>query len=291
MPELPEVETVCRGLAPHLEGHRIVRVTVRRRDLRQPIPRGFARQIEGRLVTRVERRAKYILLHLIDGGSDGGSGGNVVIWHLGMSGRALVVDGPKTEPAKPAKHDHVMLRTDEGKSIVFNDPRRFGLMVLAAERGLAEHALLRRLGPEPLSDAFDAASLAAALNGRQGAVKTAIMDQGVVAGMGNIYASESLFRAAISPKRKACTVRGGRASKLVHAIRDVFREAINAGGSTLRDHRRPDGDIGRFQNAFRVYGREGAACPGCDCDPAISGGIRKISQSGRATFYCPRRQR
>ncbi len=282
MPELPEVETVCRGLAPHLEGHRIARVTIRRRDLRQPIARGFSGQIEGRLVSLVERRAKYILLHLADGG--------VVIWHLGMSGRAQVLDAARTKQAKPAKHDHVVLLTDEGKSVVFNDPRRFGLMVLATESGLAEHPLLKRLGPEPLSDAFAAAALMAALASRQGAVKTAIMDQSVVAGMGNIYASESLFRAAISPKRKASTVRGGRASKLVAAIREVFREAIIAGGSTLRDHRRPDGDIGRFQNAFQVYGRDGAACPGCDCNPAKSGGIRKISQAGRATFYCPRRQ-
>jgi formamidopyrimidine-DNA glycosylase len=280
MPELPEVETVCRGLAPHLEGRRIVRVIVRRRDLRRPIPRGFAGKIEGRRVARVERRAKYILLHL--------SGGGVVIWHLGMSGRVQVLAGPQ---AKPAKHAHVTLQTDGGKSVVFVDPRRFGLMVLAAEDGLAEHALLRRLGPEPLGDAFDAASLAASLKGRQGAIKTAIMDQGIVAGMGNIYASESLFRAAISPKRKAGTVRGGRAARLVAAIRGVFIEAINAGGSTLRDHRRPNGDRGRFQHAFRVYGRDGKACPGCDCNPAISGGIRKISQSGRATFYCPRRQR
>ncbi|HEC90879.1 MAG TPA: bifunctional DNA-formamidopyrimidine glycosylase/DNA-(apurinic or apyrimidinic site) lyase [Alphaproteobacteria bacterium] len=284
MPELPEVETVCRGLAPHLEGRRIARVTVRRRDLRRPIPRGFAGQVEGRLVARVERRAKYILIHLSGGGSDG----SVMIWHLGMSGRAQVLDG---HPHPPAKHDHVIIETDGGKSVVFNDPRRFGLMVLAAESGLAEHPLLKRLGPEPLGDAFTQATLAAALAGRRGAVKTAIMDQSIVAGMGNIYASESLFRAAISPKRKASTVRGARASKLVAAIREVFREAIIAGGSTLRDHRRPDGDIGRFQNAFQVYGRDGEACPGCNCNPAISGGIRKISQAGRATFYCPHRQR
>ena len=280
MPELPEVETVCRGLAPHLEGRRIGRVIIRRRDLRRPIPRGFAGKVEGRLVARVERRAKYILIHLADGG--------VVIWHLGMSGRARVLDGP---PHPPARHDHVIFEIDEGKTVVFNDPRRFGLMVLAAESGLAEHALLRRLGPEPLGDAFTAHTLAAALKGRRGAIKTAIMDQGIVAGMGNIYASESLFRAAVSPKRKASTVRGARAAKLVAAIRDVFTDAIAAGGSTLRDHRRPDGDSGRFQHAFQVYGRDGEACPGCDCSLAESGGIRKISQAGRSTFYCPRHQR
>ncbi len=280
MPELPEVETVCRGLAPHMEGRRIVRVTVRRRDLRRPIPRGFAGKIEGRLVTRVTRRAKYILIHLV--------GDGVVIWHLGMSGRAQVLDGP---PRPPARHDHVIFEIDGGKAVVFNDPRRFGMMDLTVEGGLAGHPLLKGLGPEPLDDAFTAQTLAAALKGRRGTIKTAIMGQGIVAGMGNIYASESLFRAAISPKRTAGTVQGGRAERLVRAIRDVFREAIAAGGSTLRDHRRPDGDSGYFQHAFRVYGREGAACPGCDCDPAISGGIRKISQAGRATFYCPRRQR
>jgi len=280
MPELPEVETVRLGLAPVLEGRRLKRVILRRRDLRLPIPPGFAEALRGRRVERLDRRAKYLLVHV--------SGGRVLIWHLGMSGRVKIEDAM---PDPPAKHDHVLFETDQAKAIVFNDPRRFGMMTLGDADSLDCHPLLKSLGPEPLGNGFSGPHLAARLRGRRGPIKAAILDQGVVAGMGNIYASESLFRAGISPKRTAATVQGGRAEKLAHAIREVLRDAIAAGGSTLRDHRRPDGELGYFQHSFAVYGRAGEACPGCDCDVSATGGVRKRTQSGRSTFYCPRRQR
>jgi len=280
MPELPEVETVRRGLVPVLEGRVLVGVQQRRQDLRIPFPENFARRLEGRRVAGLGRRAKFLLLRLDDG--------NVVIVHLGMSGRFAVHTGPA--PA-PGPHDHVIFETDGGATVVFTDPRRFGLMTLCAQADLAAHPYLARLGPEPLSNGFSGPVLAGRLKRRNAPIKAALLDQAVVAGLGNIYICESLFRAGISPKRKARTVQGGRAERLAAAIRGVLAAAIAAGGSSLRDHRRTDGELGYFQHHFAVYGRAGEACPGCDCDLARTGGVRRLVQSGRSTFYCAARQR
>ena len=280
MAELPEVETIRRGLAPVLEGRVLRRVTARRPDLRRPLPADFARRTRGRRVLEIGRRGKFLLMFLDDGA--------VLIMHMGMSGRIKIFNG---NPPPPEPHDHVIFETDAGATIRFCDPRRFGLMDLARGEGLSGHPLLARLGPEPLDAAFDGVALAALLARRNGPIKTALMDQAVVAGLGNIYVCESLFRAGISPKRKAMTVNGRRAGRLAAAIRAVLEDAIAAGGSTLRDHRQPSGELGYFQHRFAVYGRTGEPCPGCDCDRAKTRGIRRIVQSGRSTFYCATRQR
>jgi formamidopyrimidine-DNA glycosylase len=283
MPELPEVETVRRGLVPVLEGRRLLGVTARRRDLRFRLPRDFARRLEGRRVEAVGRRGKFLLLHLDDGW--------VVLIHLGMSGRIRCFPAAAGPPPPPAAHDHVVFETDAGASLRFNDARRFGFIDLCRAADLPRHPMLSRLGPEPLTDGFDGAGLAARLGGRRTAIKSALGDQSVVAGLGNIYVSESLFRAGLSPKRLADTVKGRRAERLAAAIRAVLEDAIAAGGSTLRDHRRPDGELGYFQHRFAVYGRAGQRCPGCACDVGRTGGIRHIVQAGRSTFYCATRQR
>ncbi|MDP6572885.1 MAG: bifunctional DNA-formamidopyrimidine glycosylase/DNA-(apurinic or apyrimidinic site) lyase [Rhodospirillales bacterium] len=285
MPELPEVETVRRGLAPVLEGRRLVRVTAARADLRLPLPVDLAQRLSGRRITAVGRRGKYLLVH--------SEGGAVLVVHLGMTGRMKVFTGaaPPPEP-----HDHVVFETEGGATIRYCDPRRFGLMVLAEEEGLADHPLLARLGPEPLGGEFHGALLGARLAGRSGPIKTVLMDQGVVAGLGNIYVCESLFRAGLSPRRKASTVRARRAERLAEAVKAVLIEAIAAGGSSLRDHRRPSGELGYFQHGFAAYGREGEPCPRCagdGLDGAAGGGgrIRRIVQAGRSTFYCATHQR
>ena len=276
MPELPEVETVRRGLAPVLEGHRLIRVQARRPDLRRPLPDDFAGRIEGRRVLSCGRRGKYLLIHLDDG--------RVLIVHLGMSGRILIF----RDRAPPLDaHDHVIFETDGGVTIRYNDQRRFGLMALAWADSLESHPLLAGLGPEPLGNAFGGPVLAERLAHRSSPIKSALMDQSVVAGLGNIYACESLFRAGLSPRRRAGTVGPVRARRLADAIRRVLGEAIEAGGSSLRDHRLPSGELGYFQHAFAVYGRDGESCPGCTC----GGAIRRIVQSGRSTFYCHLRQR
>jgi formamidopyrimidine-DNA glycosylase len=282
MPELPEVETVCRGLAPVLEGHRLVHVAVNRADLRLPFPGGFAAALTGRVVTAVRRRAKYWLWMLDDG--------MVALGHLGMSG-AFRVGLPGSNRPPPGPHDHVVIETDAGAIVTFNDPRRFGLMTLARAADLETHPLLAALGPEPLSPQFDGAVLAAALAGRRGPVKPALLDQTVVAGVGNIYACEALFRAGLSPRRRADTIRGGRAERLAQAIKAVLAEAIESGGSSLRDHRQVTGELGYFQHAFAVYGREGEPCPGCVCDLGRTGGVQRLVQGGRSTFFCATRQR
>ncbi|MBI4185153.1 MAG: bifunctional DNA-formamidopyrimidine glycosylase/DNA-(apurinic or apyrimidinic site) lyase [Proteobacteria bacterium] len=279
MPELPEVETVCRGLRPVLEGREIARVLLRRADLRAPFPAGLARRLEGRRVQRIARRGKYMLWHLDDGGA--------LIVHLGMSGRLLV--GSPDSP--PARHEHLRLITAAGAAVSYSDPRRFGLMAWARAAALDTHPLLARLGLEPFDGGFDAETLSRALRGRRAPIKALLLDQRVVAGLGNIYASESLFRAGISPRRGAGSVAGARAARLVAAIKAVLGEAIAAGGSSLRDHVRPSGELGYFQHRFAVYDREGQPCPGCDCDPTRTGGIRRLVQGGRATFFCSRRQR
>ncbi|MBL6931910.1 MAG: bifunctional DNA-formamidopyrimidine glycosylase/DNA-(apurinic or apyrimidinic site) lyase [Rhodospirillales bacterium] len=280
MPELPEVETVKRGLAPVLEGQRIARAVARRPDLRFPLPDDFGQRLTGRTVTSVGRRAKYLLISLDDG--------TTLIAHLGMSGRFRIYE----DAAPPIeKHDHVIFTTENGAEIRFNDPRRFGFMDLAQAGELDIHPMLKDLGPEPLGKDFDAMVLANALKGKRSPIKIALLDQTVVAGLGNIYVSEALFRAGISPMRTAATISGGRALKLYAAIIDVLEQAIAAGGSSINDHRQTNGELGYFQHSFAVYGREGEACPGCDCGHEKNGGIRRILQSGRSTFYCTKHQR
>jgi len=281
MPELPEVETVRRGLAPVMEGAVFVRVDLRRADLRRPFGDDFVTRLQGARIGRVTRRAKYLLIE---------TARDTLIWHLGMSGQVRIY-APGDAVAPVGRHDHVQFDVDNGSVIVFTDPRRFGLMVLCATDEVADHPLIRAIGPEPLGNDFSGPVLARALHGRRVAIKQAIMDPRVVAGVGNIYASESLFRAGISPKRRAGSVQGGRAEKLVRAIRDILAEAILAGGSTLKDHRTTDGELGYFQHRFAVYNRAGAACPGCDCEVSQTGGIQRLEQGGRSTYYCPRRQR
>lgn len=288
MPELPEVETIRRGLAPRVEGHLLSRLIARRPDLRIPFPENFASRVEGRRVISVDRRAKYLLWHLDDD--------TVLVIHLGMSGRLSIIDPCRQEPPHSGKdiarvgagrHDHVVFYLDDGTVIVFTDPRRFGLMTLIEFSGLSEHSLFRDLGPEPLANNFDSTALSAAIRGRRTPIKAALLDQKVVAGLGNIYVCEALYRASISPRRSAATVAGKRAERLVPHIRDVLTEAIAAGGSTLKDYAQADGELGYFQRDHAVYGREGEPCPGCTCES----GVRRIVQSNRSTFYCPVRQR
>jgi formamidopyrimidine-DNA glycosylase len=284
MPELPEVETVRRGLAPAMEGARFAKVEVRRGDLRWPLPKNFAQRLHGKTVEGLGRRAKYLLADL--------SSGDVLLMHLGMSGSFRV--GKDAAPgkyyherSKSTAHDHIVFHMSNGATITFNDPRRFGSMKLVPRAKLDREPLLRALGPEPLGNEFDAAMLAEACAGKKTSLKAALSDQRVVAGLGNIYVCEALFRARLSPKRQASTIgdRNGkpneRAEKLVDAIKAVLKDAIEAGGSSLRDHRRADGSLGDFQHNFRVYDREGQPCPHC------KGKIKRIVQVGRSTFYCP----
>ncbi|CAO3416287.1 bifunctional DNA-formamidopyrimidine glycosylase/DNA-(apurinic or apyrimidinic site) lyase [Azospirillum doebereinerae] len=280
MPELPEVETVCRGLAPHLEGRVLVRVEQRRPNLRMPFPPNFEERLTGRRVESVRRRAKYILVQLDDGA--------VLIAHLGMSGRMTIAP---ERPESFGKHDHAVFETDAGTVVTFNDARRFGFMDLTSADALGDHAMLRSLGPEPLGNAFSGPVLAGRLAGKTTPIKAALLDQTIVAGLGNIYVAEALFQAGISPTRLASSVGGAEADRLATAIREVLGRAIEAGGSTLRDHRQASGELGYFQHQFAVYDREGEACPGCSCDVEKTGGVRRIVQSGRSTFYCAARQR
>lgn len=276
MPELPEVETVCRGLAPALEGRRLERVILRRPDLRFPLPNGFGQRLTGCQVKRVGRRAKFLLIEFEDD--------TVLVAHLGMSGRFRVFAG---EPPPEEPHDHVILEASGGLTVRFNDPRRFGFMDLTTNAELAMHPMLAKLGPEPVYPGLDGPALAARLKGRGTTIKAALLDQAVIAGIGNIYASETLHEASISPRRVARSVQGARAAKLAAAVRDVLERAIEAGGSSLRNHRQPTGELGYFQHEFRVYGREGELCPRC----GEAAAVRRISQSGRSTFYCSGCQR
>lgn len=285
MPELPEVETVRLALAPVLAGRRIARVLVRKHDLRVPLPRDFAARLTGRKVRAVERRAKFLRVRL---GDRQARDAQTLVIHLGMSGRIRIF---KKNPPPPAKHDHVELETDNGRVVRYHDPRRFGLMALIADKDLDRHPWFRALGPEPLDRAFTGAVLARRLKGRKTSLKAALMDQRTVAGLGNIYVSEALFRAGLSPRRGAGTVRGKDVAALARAIKAVLRAAIASGGSSLRDHRQPSGELGYFQHRFAVYDRAGQPCPGCTCKVAQTGGVRRIVQGGRATFYCPRKQR
>ena len=283
MPELPEVETVRRGLVPAMEGIVIARAEVRRPDLRWPLPERMAERLTGARVERLGRRSKVLLADL--------STGETLLWHLGMSGRVLIsgdVAGSfhHEHPARET-HDHVIFNMDNGGRVTFNDPRRFGAMDLTPTERLQDHKWLASLGPEPLGNGFDGTYLSRAFQGRKTPVKAALLDQKTVAGLGNIYVSEALFRAKISPKRHAGKLSKARTEALVPAIRDVLLEAIEAGGSSLRDHRQASGKLGYFQHSFRVYDREGQPCTVEDCD----GEIRRIVQSGRSSYFCPRCQR
>jgi formamidopyrimidine-DNA glycosylase len=268
MPELPEVETVRRGLEPALVGRRLARVLQRRADLRWPLPPDFAARLTGRRVEAIGRRSKYLLFHLDDG--------SVWMVHLGMSGRLYLGRGD----GEPGPHDHVVIETDAGRRLTFQDHRRFGMMDLVAAADLPAHRLICGLGPEPLGNEFHAEVLSARLAGRRTPIKAALLDQRTVAGLGNIYVSEALFRAGISPLRLARSVAGRRAERLAPAIRAVLQEAIAAGGSSLRDYVQASGELGYFQHAFQVYDREGVPCPRCRRP------IRRIVQGGRSSFYC-----
>lgn len=279
MPELPEVETVRRGLIPRLVGRRIVRLQQQRRDLRVPLPAKFAERLEGRSVRAIDRRAKYLLIRLDDG--------HTLIAHLGMSGRMTLHDRASAADHPFEKHDHVVIETDEGWQVRFNDARRFGLMLMVADEKLASHKLFKDLGPEPLDDSFDGAALALRLEGRRTPIKAALLDQKTLVGVGNIYACEALFLSGISPRRSSHTVKGERADRLVASIKQVLLRSIDDGGSTLRDHVQPGGELGYFQTRFNVYDREGAICAKHDCGRAV----RRLVQAGRSTFYCAGCQR
>ena len=283
MPELPEVETVRRGLAPVMEGQRIARAEVNRPDLRWPLPDRMADRLTGALIERLRRRSKYILADL--------DTGETLLIHLGMSGRMLISGAMLGEfhhdhPA-PARHDHVVLHMGQGARITFNDARRFGAMDLMGTTLADDHWLMRDLGPEPFANDFNEDYLVARLKGRNTPIKSALLDQRIVAGLGNIYVCEVLHRAGIHPARKAGRIAAARVAGLVPLIRQVLEEAIAAGGSSLRDYRQADGELGYFQHGFAVYGREGQPCvtPGCD------GTVARIVQSGRSSFFCPRCQR
>lgn len=280
MPELPEVETVMRGMDAALRGRRIARVDVRRKDLRVPFPKDLAKKLEGRSLAQFSRRAKYVLARLDDG--------QVLVIHLGMSGRVQLV-GPKEE-FTPGKHDHLVVTMADGRRFALNDARRFGVVLLLPEEKLDAHPSFRTLGPEPLGNKFDAAYLEEKLAGRKTAIKVAIMDQRIVVGVGNIYACEALYQAGIDPRRAAGKVSRAELEKLVPAIRDVLARAIEAGGSTLRDYKQADGELGYFQHEFKVYGREGEPCPARGCGCRKQGGVQRIVQGGRSTFFCPVRQ-
>lgn len=294
MPELPEVETVCRGLRPALVGRRLTRVHQRRPDLRFPFPPDFEQRLTGARITAIDRRAKYILIRLEDGWS----------WlvHLGMSGRFTV--NPSNGAAAPRqatsgqaghnsgwaiteKHDHVLVETEKGDRLVFNDTRRFGFMDLIPPGGEATNSFLSALGPEPLSDDFCPAYLNAAIKNKRTPVKSTLLDQKIVAGLGNIYVCEALWRAGISPNRLANTLPGARVKRLVPAIKEVLRDAIEAGGSSLRDFVGAGGELGYFQHAWDAYDRAGKPCGKKGCN----GTIQRIVQSGRSTFFCPNHQR
>lgn len=298
MPELPEVEIVRRGLEPVLVGHAFGRVEQHRPDLRFPLPKNFAERLRGRRVERLERRAKYLLAHL--------SGGNVLLMHLGMSGSFSVNVGKSAvheqQGKRPrgaigdnsrGKHDHVVFHMQHDGTVTYSDPRRFGFMLLIPEAELGEHPMLRSLGVEPLGYELTPDYLASRARGKKVALKPFLADQRIIAGVGNIYACEALYRARLSPKRPAATLatKSGRptqrAHDLVASIRAVLEDAIKAGGSTLRDYRHADGALGEFQHTFAVYGREGKPCPRKGC----GGTVRRIVQGGRSTYYCPRCQR
>ncbi len=293
MPELPEVETVRRGLQPVMEGTKIARVEARRGDLRFPLQKDFLTRLDGQIVTGLGRRAKYILADL--------ASGDVLLMHLGMSGSFRVIEGANDQQpgvfhhprSEDRAHDHIVFHMASGATISFNDPRRFGYMKIVRRDEMEQEPFLKGLGPEPLGNEFDAAMLARACAGKKTNLKAALLDQRVVAGLGNIYVCEALHRSHLSPRRSASTLAQrnlaptDHASRLVGAIHSVLNAAIEAGGSSLRDHRRTDGELGYFQHSFRVYDREGQKCP----TPKCGGTIKRFTQGGRSTFWCSKCQK
>lgn len=281
MPELPEVETVRRGLAPAMEGRRILSVIQNRPDLRFPFPPRFTERLTGTRITRLGRRAKFLTAEL--------ETGDVLVMHLGMTGRFTVSDAPLGQfhntLAPTAKHDHVVFDMEGGKRVTYNDARRFGFMELWPTTTFDSYPRLVKMGPEPLTNQFSAAYLDEALAGRATPIKAALLDQAIIAGLGNIYVCEALYRANISPKRKAATIPGTRAARLAPVINDVIAEAIDTGGSSISDFASASGDLGYFQHRFDVYDREGQPCKSCDAP------IKRIVQSGRSSFYCSACQR
>lgn len=281
MPELPEVETVRRGLSPAMEGQRIDRLEVNRPNLRFPFPEQFQARIEGATITRMGRRAKFLVCDLDTHES--------LIMHLGMSGRFTVNNAATADfhhdPGTDPKHDHVVFHMQNGATVTYNDPRRFGFMELWATDNFDGYERTKSLGPEPLSNGFNADYLDAALQAKAAPIKAALLDQSVVAGLGNIYVCEALFRSGISPRRKAASVVGKRNQRLAPAINEVIAEAIAAGGSSISDFANASGELGYFQKQFSVYDREGEACNTCG-QP-----IKRIVQSGRSSFYCGSCQR
>jgi len=292
MPELPEVETVRRGLQPVMEGFLIAKAEARRKDLRFPFQKDFVARLEGQTVTGLGRRAKYLMADL--------GSGDVLLMHLGMSGSFRVVaDEGSTSPGQfhhprgdDRAHDHVVFHMSSGASVVFNDPRRFGYMKIIARHALEQEPLLKGLGPEPLGNEFDATMLARACADKKTSLKAALLDQRVVAGLGNIYVCEALYRSQLSPRRSAATLAKkneptDHARRLVGAIHGVLNQAIKAGGSSLRDHRQTSGELGYFQHSFQVYDREGEPCQTARC----GGIVKRFTQNGRSTFWCPKCQK
>src|SRR6202045_3740846 len=293
MPELPEVETVRRGLQPVMEGSKIVKAEVRRKALRFPFQKDFAARLTGQTVTGLGRRAKYLMADL--------GSGDVLLMHLGMSGSFRVIkEDERNAPGKfyhprneDRAHDHVVFHMSSGAAVIFNDPRRFGYMKIIARRALEDEPLLSGLGPEPLGNEFDASMLAHACANKKTSLKAALLDQRVVAGLGNIYVCEALYRAHLSPRRLAATLATKKAEptdhakRLVTAIHAVLNQAIKAGGSSLRDHRQTSGELGYFQHSFQVYDREGEKCQTAGC----GGIVRRFTQNGRSTFWCPKCQK
>jgi formamidopyrimidine-DNA glycosylase len=293
MPELPEVETVRRGLQPAMEGSKILKAEARRKDLRFPFQKDFIKRLEGQTVTGLGRRAKYLMADL--------TSGDVLLMHLGMSGSFRVVEDESAKTpgqfhhprGEDRAHDHVVFHMSSGSSVIFNDPRRFGYMKIIARRELEDEPLLKGLGPEPLGNEFDAAMLAHSCAGKKTSLKAALLDQRVVAGLGNIYVCEALFRSHLSPKRQASTLVDKKqqptdhAKRLVTSIHAVLNQAIKAGGSSLRDHRQTSGELGYFQHSFQVYDREGEKCQTAGC----GGIVKRFTQNGRSTFWCPKCQK
>jgi formamidopyrimidine-DNA glycosylase len=293
MPELPEVETVRRGLQPVMEGSQIVKAEARRKDLRFAFQKDFVARLTGQTVTGLGRRAKYLMADL--------GSGDVLLMHLGMSGSFRVIkEDERNAPGKfyhprneDRAHDHVVFHMSSGAAVIFNDPRRFGYMKIIARRALEDEPLLKGLGPEPLGNEFDASMLAGSCANKKTSLKAALLDQRVVAGLGNIYVCEALFRAHLSPRRLAATLATKKgeptdhARRLVTAIHAVLNQAIKAGGSSLRDHRQTDGELGYFQHSFQVYDREGEKCQTAGCN----GIVRRFTQNRRSTFWCPKCQK
>jgi formamidopyrimidine-DNA glycosylase len=281
MPELPEVETIRRGLETAILRKTIKRVQINRADLRAPIPKNFIQTIEKQRVVSTQRRGKYILVFC--------EGGQGFVMHLGMSGRISIFASKKEYTA--GKHDHAVFELEDGTHIVFNDPRRFGMLYLTSEKKWQSEAPFQKMGPEPLEKKFTGEVLAEKLKGKRGPIKTVLLDQNVVAGIGNIYACEALFESQIHPQQEAGTISRRFAGKLAASLQNVLQKSLKAGGSTLKDYAHTDGSLGYFQAQFGVYDREGLACASCRCDIVKTGGVKRMIQAGRSTFYCPHRQK